>query len=136
MAFGGRRRLLRASLASPDARLPKCQATDTVLVVTSGDPTRQSLPPAAGSIRRRWLGLGIVLVGALMMIGGIVGVGIYARRLPAPSPLSAVPGAAAPPLPVPAPPPLAAPAPSDSGSATPTPEANTPERRPLSLPVA
>ncbi len=133
MAFGGRRPLLRASLASRHARLPKWQATDTVVVVTSGDPTRQSLPPAAGSIRRRWLGLGIVLVGALMMIGGIVGVWIYARRLPARSTVS-VPGAPAPP--VPAPPPLAAPAPSDSGSTTPAPEASTPERRPLSLPVA
>lgn len=105
-----------------------------MLIVTSGDPTRQSLPPAAGSSRRRWIGAIIVLLGATMMIGGIIGVWIYARRLPAPARAPVVAGAPAPPLP--APPPLAAPAPSDPGSTTPTPEASTPERRPLSLPVA
>jgi protein-disulfide isomerase len=92
------------------------------------------LPLAAGSARRRWLGVAVVLLGAVMMVGGIVGVWVYARRLP---PLATAPIVASLPPPLPVPPPLAAPAPSEPGSVLPTPtDVNPPERRAVSLPVA
>jgi protein-disulfide isomerase len=92
------------------------------------------LPVAAGSARRRWLGVAVVLLGGVMMIGGIIGVWLYARRLPA---STTAPVLVSTPPPSPVPPPLALPAPNDSGSAAPTPsDSGAPERRALSLPVA
>jgi protein-disulfide isomerase len=92
------------------------------------------LPLAARSVRRRWFGVVVVLLGGVLMVGGIVGVWLYARRLPAaaaPVVVTAPPL----PLPVPLPPALATPTPNDSSAPTPS-DPHAPERRTLALPVA
>jgi protein-disulfide isomerase len=90
-------------------------------------------PPRA-SVRRRRLGVVIVLFGAAMMVGGIVGVWLYARRLTGPTPVAA--SVAAPSMPLPLPPALALPAPEASVIAPAPDDSATPPRRALVLPLA
>jgi protein-disulfide isomerase len=86
-----------------------------------------------------WLGMLVVLLGGLVMVGGIIGVWVYARRHPAP-PAPSPPTFAVPPTPGPLPaPPKLLPAPEeassdDSAPSTPAPPPSA--RKPLSLPLA
>jgi protein-disulfide isomerase len=100
--------------------------------VTYGEPTPSG--NAATPVRRGWLGIIAVLLGATLMIGGITAVWLYARRLPARTATVSAAGAAPPSMPIPSPPELAAPEPEDS--ALPAPTASAPARPKLVLPVA
>ena len=95
-----------------------------------GAPGAPARPPAAGmGSAPVWLGIIAVALGAFAMVGGVVVVYLYAKRLPAPSPpsLPAPVGATASPPPV-VPSPAVPPAPTSGGSvnATPAPVALAP----------
>jgi protein-disulfide isomerase len=106
--------------------------------VTLGEPKPEA-GAAKVAVPRRWLGLLAVVFGCVLMVGGIVGVWIYARHLPTaalPRTSSPVPAPIGP-APTPVPPPLALPAPATSVPVPGEPgAAGAPERPTLSLPVA
>jgi protein-disulfide isomerase len=105
--------------------------------VTSGDPKPPGSVTPEVPASRGWLGILVVVLGGLTMIGGILGVWLYAKRLPV-KPPPTPPVFSVGPTP-PGSPPFALPAPTPPPSllAEPPPPVPKPEgKAPLSLPVA